>query len=55
MDHKCISDRAYFIWQKTGREDAVANWKQAEQECKKEAKCQILELVILPLSIVIRS
>lgn len=31
QDIKC---RAYFIWQETGREDAVANWYQAHEECR---------------------
>ena len=32
MSHQEISDRAYFIWQNTGCQDAEANWKQATLE-----------------------
>lgn len=32
MTQQEISIRAYFIWQNTGCEDAVKNWKQAEAD-----------------------
>lgn len=38
MEHR-IRERAYFIWEKTGSLDELANWLEAERQlCEEEAR-----------------